>query len=57
MSVLTISFTLYIELPKGRLLRVSTVFYMGVEGVGGIDMETDEDENVSCVSHHRAHAL
>ncbi|KAI0340653.1 glycoside hydrolase [Trametopsis cervina] len=25
--------------------RISTVFYMGIEGLGGLDMETDEDEN------------
>ena len=30
-----------------RVSRISTVFYMGLEGVGGIEMESDEDENVS----------
>lgn len=30
-----------------RVTRVSTVFYMGVEGLGGLEMETDEDESVS----------
>lgn len=30
----------------GRPLRLSTIFYMGLEGLGGIDMETDENENV-----------
>ncbi|KIP04785.1 glycoside hydrolase family 63 protein [Phlebiopsis gigantea 11061_1 CR5-6] len=25
--------------------RISTVFYMGLEGLGGLEMETDEDEN------------
>ncbi|KAL1717272.1 glycoside hydrolase family 63 protein [Schizophyllum commune] len=25
--------------------RISTIFYMGLEGLGGIDMVTDEDEN------------
>ncbi|GJE97097.1 glycoside hydrolase family 63 protein [Phanerochaete sordida] len=28
-----------------RISRISTVFYMGLEGVGGLEMETDEDEN------------
>ncbi|EKM55733.1 glycoside hydrolase family 63 protein [Phanerochaete carnosa HHB-10118-sp] len=28
-----------------RPLRISTIFYMGLEGVGGLEMETDEDEN------------
>ena len=32
--------------PPGRPLRLSTIFYMGLEGLGGIDMETDENENV-----------
>ena len=30
-----------------RPSRISTVFYMGLEGLGGLEMETDEDENVS----------
>lgn len=32
-------------------MRISPIFYLGMEGVGGIEMETDEDENVchSCV--------
>ena len=29
-----------------QIMRISPIFYMGMEGVGGIDMETDEDENV-----------
>lgn len=29
-----------------RVSRISTIFYMGLEGVGGLEMETDEDENV-----------
>ncbi|PSR88880.1 hypothetical protein PHLCEN_2v5029 [Hermanssonia centrifuga] len=28
-----------------RISRISTVFYMGVDGLGGLEMETDEDEN------------
>lgn len=27
------------------LSRISTIFYLGLEGLGGIDMVTDEDEN------------
>ena len=27
--------------------RISTVFYVGLEGLGGIDMDNEEDENVS----------
>jgi hypothetical protein len=26
--------------------RISTIFYFGLEGFGGLDMETDENENV-----------
>ncbi|CAL1704069.1 unnamed protein product [Somion occarium] len=26
--------------------RISTIFYAGIDGLGGIDLETDEDENV-----------
>lgn len=33
-----------VELPS----RTSFVFYLGLEGFGGLEMETDEDENVSC---------
>ncbi|KAH7930897.1 glycoside hydrolase family 63 protein [Leucogyrophana mollusca] len=29
------------EIPS----RISTIFYMGLEGLGGLDMVTDEDEN------------
>ncbi|KAF5324636.1 hypothetical protein D9611_004403 [Ephemerocybe angulata] len=25
--------------------RISTIFYLGLEGIGGLDMETDEDDN------------
>ena len=26
--------------------RISTIFYFGLEGLGGLEMETDENENV-----------
>lgn len=26
--------------------RISTIFYLGMEGLGGIDMDTDEEDNV-----------
>jgi hypothetical protein len=26
--------------------RTSFIFYLGLEGIGGLDMETNEDENV-----------
>lgn len=32
-------------LDASRPSRISTIFYMGLEGLGGIDMVTDEDEN------------
>lgn len=35
-----------INLRTDRVSRISTIFYMGLEGVGGLEMETDEDENV-----------
>ena len=31
---------------QAALSRVSTVFYFGLDGLGGLEMETDEDENV-----------
>lgn len=34
-------------LRTDKLSRISTIFYMGLEGVGGLEMESDEDENVS----------
>lgn len=36
------------ELLQGVPSRISTIFYFGLEGLGGLEMETDEDENV-CV--------
>jgi mannosyl-oligosaccharide glucosidase len=32
-------------LDKTKPSRVSVIFYAGLEGLGGLDMETDEDEN------------
>lgn len=32
--------------------RISTVFYLGLEGLGGIDLITDEDENVRPINPH-----
>lgn len=37
----------YVPSRVDRVSRISTIFYMGLEGVGGLEMETDEDENVS----------
>jgi hypothetical protein len=34
--------------------RISLVFYAGLEGIGGLDMETDENENVSHTSAYFA---
>lgn len=34
------------ELPPDIPSRTSFIFYFGVDGLGGLDMETDEDENV-----------
>jgi len=33
----------YPDIPS----RVSTIFYFGLEGLGGLEMETDENENVN----------
>lgn len=30
--------------------RISTIFYLGLEGLGGVDLITDEDENVRAVN-------
>lgn len=32
--------------------RISTIFYMGLEGLGGVDLITDEDENVRATNPH-----
>lgn len=32
--------------------RISTIFYLGLEGLGGVDLITDEDENVRAVTPH-----
>jgi hypothetical protein len=37
--------------------RISTIFYLGLEGLGGIDLITDEDENVRAVTHTSASML
>jgi len=29
---------------------ISTIFYLGLEGLGGVDLITDEDENVCAVT-------
>lgn len=31
---------------KDKYMRTSMIFYSGMEGLGGLDMDTDEDENV-----------
>jgi len=30
----------------GKLSQISTIFYFGLEGIGGLEMETEEDEDV-----------
>ncbi|KAF8911130.1 glycoside hydrolase [Gymnopilus junonius] len=32
-------------IDKDKTSRVSTIFYFGLEGLGGLDLETDENEN------------
>ncbi|PPQ68502.1 hypothetical protein CVT26_003441 [Gymnopilus dilepis] len=32
-------------IDKDKVSRVSTIFYFGLEGLGGLEMETDENEN------------
>ncbi|KIM49430.1 glycoside hydrolase family 63 protein [Hebeloma cylindrosporum] len=32
-------------LDKAKITRISTIFYFGLEGIGGLNMETDENEN------------
>ncbi|KAF8162958.1 glycoside hydrolase family 63 protein [Crassisporium funariophilum] len=32
-------------ITQGKLSRISTIFYFGLEGIGGLEMETDENEN------------
>ena len=38
--------TLSYILHTDKVSRVSTIFYFGLEGLGGLEMETDENENV-----------
>ena len=33
---------LFVDRPS----RISTIFYLGLEGTGGLEMETDEEEDV-----------
>jgi hypothetical protein len=40
------------HITLAKISRISTVFYMGIEGLGGLDMETDEDENVCAVESY-----
>jgi hypothetical protein len=37
-------------LKLAKISRISTIFYFGLEGIGGLNMETDENENVSLFS-------
>lgn len=37
--------------------RISTIFYLGLEGLGGADLITDEDENVRAFSPTSASLL
>lgn len=39
-------FPLTIALRTGKPSRTSFIFYAGLEGMGGLELETDEDENV-----------
>ncbi|KAJ3573199.1 hypothetical protein NP233_g2589 [Leucocoprinus birnbaumii] len=32
-------------IDAGKISHISTIFYFGLEGMGGLEMETDEDEN------------
>lgn len=32
--------------------RISAIFYLGLEGLGGVDLITDEDENVRTINPH-----
>ena len=40
-------------LLKDAPSRTSFIFYLGIDGLGGLEMETDEDENVSLIDHRR----
>jgi len=33
-----------------KLSQISTIFYFGLEGIGGLEMEIEEDENVQLLS-------
>jgi hypothetical protein len=37
--------TISVDIPS----RNSIIWYHGLEGLGGIDLENDEDENVRCL--------
>ena len=41
-----IYFAFTIVLCTGKPSRTSFIFYAGLEGMGGLDLETDENENV-----------
>jgi Glycosyl hydrolase family 63 N-terminal domain len=48
-SLTHIYFALTIVLCIGKPSRTSFIFYAGMEGMGGLDMETDENENVRSI--------
>jgi len=48
-SLTHIYFVLTIVLCTGKPSRTSFIFYAGMEGMGGLDLETDENENVRSI--------
>jgi len=46
LTLVLVDFALTIVFCTGRPSRTSFIFYAGLEGMGGLDLETDENENV-----------
>jgi hypothetical protein len=40
-----------------RPSQISTVFYFGLEGLGGLEMETEEDDSVRRTTNRDSHCL
>jgi hypothetical protein len=50
----TLVYAIHPVSPTAVPARISLVFYAGLEGLGGLEMDTEENENVSCNQQARA---
>ena len=57
LTLVLVDFAPIIVFCTGRPSRTSFIFYAGLEGMGGLDLETDENENVRNNSFRRLRRL